>query len=425
MDGVKIQSKLTLDEISKLPLDHQNIICIFDRSQKGSYALSRFLSAGPRSLATSLAAKLDSLQTKPRYIGLLGLLQYTGGTTAFADSIDDFIEQVLPKFMQRVTERGGCAIALLGVDDAVRPVLSENITRLAPKLDQQGQVVPSAVLRSTQQWSHQAPLPPPMYGGTPRRFSEVVFEQPMSMGVFEMIKNATEAWLATGDSRMANASAELLCEELPNGTLRVAALMPDRMAHLDLTAGQWRSRKEENQRVAGVVLRDVAGPSGPVKSVEFARHLIERQDIEAAVRLVGAMLASPAAAAEHAGRVAITVDGYNEDPRDLLEIPEVRTFFQALHREWPYFPLLLEKVQGEFLLFFGLAADGRRLGDRNLFHDASLVAKAAQLFVVSTAAWLESNGVSESDRLYRQFEAAAEQIEPILTGRPLVPANEP
>jgi len=36
------------------------------------------------------------------------------------------------------------------------------------------------------------------------------------------------------------------------------------------------------------------------------------------------------------GKLVLSVDGYDNDPRELFEIPEVRRFIQSLHAQWNY-----------------------------------------------------------------------------------------
>ena len=36
------------------------------------------------------------------------------------------------------------------------------------------------------------------------------------------------------------------------------------------------------------------------------------------------------------GSLELVVEGYDDDPRELYEIPEVRWFFSSLHRAWPH-----------------------------------------------------------------------------------------
>jgi hypothetical protein len=46
--------------------------------------------------------------------------------------------------------------------------------------------------------------------------------------------------------------------------------------------------------------------------------------------------------AEACGRFRITIKGYDDDPRQVFDIPEVRGWFEALHKDAPHFPFFLE-----------------------------------------------------------------------------------
>ena len=39
---------------------------------------------------------------------------------------------------------------------------------------------------------------------------------------------------------------------------------------------------------------------------------------------------------EMMGTFMFAIDGYNDDPRELNDIPEVRRFYSAFHQAWPY-----------------------------------------------------------------------------------------
>ena len=43
-------------------------------------------------------------------------------------------------------------------------------------------------------------------------------------------------------------------------------------------------------------------------------------------------------------QVVFGVDGYNDDPRELFEIPEVRTFIRDLDSKWPFWFFFLSKA---------------------------------------------------------------------------------
>jgi hypothetical protein len=70
---------------------------------------------------------------------------------------------------------------------------------------------------------------------------------------------------------------------------------------------------------------------------QFSRDKVERGDFTAFLAQFGRQqLPSGAALADLLGGFAFTVDGYDDDPREIYAIPEVRKFYAAFHRAWPY-----------------------------------------------------------------------------------------
>lgn len=51
------------------------------------------------------------------------------------------------------------------------------------------------------------------------------------------------------------------------------------------------------------------------------------------------------------------VSGYDNDPRELCEVPEVRRFFAAVTKEWPFFIWFLARKMGSVGLYFSLMCD--------------------------------------------------------------------
>ena len=70
---------------------------------------------------------------------------------------------------------------------------------------------------------------------------------------------------------------------------------------------------------------------------QFSRQEVEAMDFSHFLSIYDpARLPDGPQLAELMGALALTVDGYDDDPRESCEIPAVRKFYQALHAAWPY-----------------------------------------------------------------------------------------
>lgn len=63
--------------------------------------------------------------------------------------------------------------------------------------------------------------------------------------------------------------------------------------------------------------------------------------------------------------LAIMVDGYNNDPRELYEIQEVRKFFQRLTEDWPHWLWFLNPEMGSVELLMSLLCKIRIIRSKN------------------------------------------------------------
>lgn len=86
---------------------------------------------------------------------------------------------------------------------------------------------------------------------------------------------------------------------------------------------------------------------------------ISRQEIErglvgdAADRLLQ-ITDHPVLARHAADRLVLWVSGYDEDPRELGQIPEVCAFFRALHAHWPFWLAYLNEEGAQLPLLLSL-----------------------------------------------------------------------
>jgi hypothetical protein len=76
----------------------------------------------------------------------------------------------------------------------------------------------------------------------------------------------------------------------------------------------------------------------------FSRRQVETCDVDEPLELLRSLTADRDVAIEFCGRISLVVDGYNDDPRELFEIPEVRAYIKRLDQAWPYWFFFLSQA---------------------------------------------------------------------------------
>jgi len=76
----------------------------------------------------------------------------------------------------------------------------------------------------------------------------------------------------------------------------------------------------------------------------FSRRQVETCDVDEPLASLRELTADRKVALEFCGRVSLVIDGYNDDPRELFEIPEVRAYLKRLDHEWPYWFFFLSQA---------------------------------------------------------------------------------
>lgn len=95
--------------------------------------------------------------------------------------------------------------------------------------------------------------------------------------------------------------------------------------------------------------------------------MISRREIEAgdpgpAVARLNTLFNSREAIWRYRGQVALVVDGYNDDPRELVDVPEVRTFLARFTQAWPYWAYYFNQVDNSIVLLAACLCARRLLG---------------------------------------------------------------
>jgi len=70
---------------------------------------------------------------------------------------------------------------------------------------------------------------------------------------------------------------------------------------------------------------------------QFSRSKVERGDFSHFLSLYAAdRLPAGRRLREMMDRLVFCIEGYDEDPREIHSIPEIRRFYSAFHNAWPY-----------------------------------------------------------------------------------------
>jgi len=77
---------------------------------------------------------------------------------------------------------------------------------------------------------------------------------------------------------------------------------------------------------------------------------MKRIDLSGCLRVLDSLIGSRERAMRFRDRVDFDVDGYNDDPRELFEVPEIRTFVRELDAKWPYWFFFLSKASEALII---------------------------------------------------------------------------
>jgi len=117
------------------------------------------------------------------------------------------------------------------------------------------------------------------------------------------------------------------------------------------------------------------GVSEPVVLM-ISRREVEAADLGSVLSRLKVFLATREDAWLYRGQMTLVVGGYNNDPRELVDIPEVRSLLRRLEAEWPYWAFFFNQVDDSIKLLLSCVAGSRFMGRGAVEMDAELVADA-------------------------------------------------
>lgn len=86
--------------------------------------------------------------------------------------------------------------------------------------------------------------------------------------------------------------------------------------------------------------------------LEIGRTHVERNDLQTWVEVLSRLTESGPMAAAYEGMLSVAITGYEDDPRELYEIPEVLRYIRALTEAWPYWFHFCERPMRSLELVF-------------------------------------------------------------------------
>ena len=108
----------------------------------------------------------------------------------------------------------------------------------------------------------------------------------------------------------------------------------------------------------------------------ISRREVEAGDLASVLSRLKPFLATREDAWRYRSQMTLVVDGYNNHPRELVDIPEVRTLLRGLESSWPQWAYFFNQVDDSIKLLLSCVAGSRFLGRGAVEMDADLVASA-------------------------------------------------
>jgi hypothetical protein len=149
------------------------------------------------------------------------------------------------------------------------------------------------------------------------------------------------------------------------------------------------------RRTIGVTRTDADGfadnTSNALIILEVQRKEIDKLDLANALKLLHVLSANATNARRYKESLIFQIKGYDADPRELPEIPEVRAFFAALTEQWPHWLWFLPRKVGLLNLVLSLLCAVKvERGPKGscsieLENEEEVLAKCAELFERSSA----------------------------------------
>jgi hypothetical protein len=99
--------------------------------------------------------------------------------------------------------------------------------------------------------------------------------------------------------------------------------------------------------------------------IGIKRRSVQSQDIFGVLTYANILISTENNAWNARGSVSLSFEGYDTDPRELWEIPEVRAYVKKLTAAWPSWMYFIDNSMNSFIAMYLCLVDVRRTTDPN------------------------------------------------------------
>jgi hypothetical protein len=129
----------------------------------------------------------------------------------------------------------------------------------------------------------------------------------------------------------------------------------------------------------------------------ISRRQVEQNDMASVLASLKLFTASKEDAWLYRGQITLTVDGYNNDPREIVDIPEARAFLKSLSKTWKHWAFFLNQVDDSIKLLTACACGDSFPGRGAVVMDAAKLPAFLQFAFDGMNELFDKHGFPESE----------------------------
>lgn len=137
--------------------------------------------------------------------------------------------------------------------------------------------------------------------------------------------------------------------------------------------------------------------------ITIMRQSVEERYTAGVVAQLMALTDTPERVRAYREKVAVYVEGYDDDPRDLAEVPEVCEFFRDVTQQWPYWLWFLIRELDQVRCLISYLAGAKRYqnaaGKTEFVVELNDVRRVLSQLVRGSETFFQVHGITESEQM--------------------------